>query len=41
MKTFKEGVDSLSLLARLNLDRFLVLGLTCAALFSAGYMVTL
>lgn len=41
MQTIKEGVASLSLIARLNLDRFLVLGLTCIALFCAGYIITL
>lgn len=40
MQTIKEGVASLSLIAHLNWDRVLVLGLTGVALFSAGYMVS-
>jgi hypothetical protein len=41
MDTIKDGVVSLSLIANLNWDRFLFLGLIGAALFAAGYMVSL
>jgi len=41
MDTIKEGMVSLSLIANLNWDRFLFLGLIAAALFAAGFMVTL
>ncbi len=41
MQTFKQGVASLSLLARLNLDRFLVLFLIATSLFAASYRVSL
>lgn len=41
MQTFKEGVASLSLIAHLNWDRLLVIGLTGGALFAAAYMVSL
>lgn len=41
MDTIKEGYDGLSLLANLNWDRFLFLGMIGAALFAASYVVTL
>lgn len=39
MQTLKQGVASLSLLARLNMDRMLVMFMIAAALFAASYMV--
>lgn len=41
MQTLKNGVESLSLLARLNADRFLVVGSVALALAIAAYMVSL
>ena len=41
MDTIKDGIVSLSLIASLNWDRFLFLGMIIAALFAAGFMVTL
>ena len=41
MHTIKDGMDSLTLIANLNWDRFLFLGMIGAALFAAGYMVSL
>ncbi|KMW57296.1 hypothetical protein AIOL_002257 [Candidatus Rhodobacter oscarellae] len=41
MQTIKEGVESLSLLAYLNMDRFLVLFATGSGLFVASYLVSL
>ena len=41
MDTTKGGVDGLSLLANLNWDRFLFLGLIGFALFGASYMVSM
>lgn len=41
MHTIKEGVESLSLIAKLNLDRLLVLFMVGTSLFAASYMVTL
>ncbi|MDJ0630329.1 MAG: hypothetical protein QNJ44_18890 [Rhodobacter sp.] len=41
MNTFKAGIDSLSLLANLNWDRFLFIGMSAVALFAASYIVTL
>lgn len=41
MESIKEGMQSLSLLARLNMDRVLVFAMIAAALFAAGFMVTL
>ena len=41
METIRESVASLSLIAKLNVDRLLVLFLIGASLFAAGYMVTL
>ena len=41
MHTLKNGMDSLSLIANLNWDRVLFLGLMAAALFGAAYMGTL
>ena len=41
MDTIKQGVDSLSLIAKLNLDRILFLATIGAALFLAGYLMTL
>ncbi len=41
MDTIKSGYDSLSLLANLNWDRFLFLGLSGVALFASAYIVTL
>lgn len=41
MHTLKNGMDSLSLIANLNWDRFLFLGLIGASLFGAAFMVSL
>ena len=41
MDTIKSGVVGLSLIANLNWDRFLFLGLIAGALFAAGFMMTL
>ena len=41
MQTIREGVEGLSLIAKLNLDRFLVLSLIGGALFASSYMVTM
>lgn len=41
MHTIKESYDGLSLLANLNWDRILFLGLIGAALFAASFVVTL
>ncbi|MEL7116620.1 MAG: hypothetical protein AAGP08_13735 [Pseudomonadota bacterium] len=41
MQTIREGVASLSLIAKLNLDRMLVLFLITCSLFAASYMVSL
>ena len=41
MQTIKQGVASLSLIAHINFDRVLVLGLTGGALFAAAFMVSL
>ncbi len=41
MDTIKEGYQGLSLLANLNWDRFLFLGLSGAALFVSGYIVSM
>lgn len=38
MQTIKNGVESLGVLAWLNMDRILVLGLTSVSLFAAGYL---
>ncbi len=41
MDAIRNGYQGLSLLANLNWDRFLFLGLSGAALFLAGYIVSL
>jgi len=41
MDTIKNGYDSLSLLANLNWDRFLFVGLAGAALFAAAFIISL
>ncbi len=41
MDTIKDGMASLSLIANLNLDRLIYAGLICAALFAAGYLISL
>ena len=41
MQTFREGVAGLSLIAKLNLDRLLVLFMVGTSLFAASYMVSL
>ncbi|MDJ0825653.1 MAG: hypothetical protein QNJ16_09130 [Rhodobacter sp.] len=41
MNTLKAGYASLSLLANLNWDRALFLGMIAVALFAASYVVTL
>lgn len=41
MHTLKDGIDGLSLIANLNWDRFLFLGLIGGALFGAAYMGSL
>lgn len=41
MHTLKDGMVSLSLIANLNWDRVLFLGMIGAALFAAGFFVTL
>lgn len=41
MQTIREGVASLSLIARLTYDRLLVLFMVGSALFAASYMVAL
>ena len=41
MDTLKDGMVGLSLIANLNWDRFLFLGMIAGALFAAGFMVTL
>ena len=41
MNTIKDGMTSLSLIANLNWDRFLALGLIAASLFAASYIATL
>jgi len=41
MHTIKDGMVSLSLIANLNWDRFLFLGMIAAALFAAGFVVSL
>ncbi|MEP3892499.1 MAG: hypothetical protein ABJN52_00670 [Litorimonas sp.] len=41
MQTLKHGVDSLSLIANLTLDRFLFVGALGVALFMASYLITL
>ncbi len=41
MDTLKAGYNSLSLLANLNWDRFLFLGLSGAALFAAAFIISL
>jgi len=40
MNTIRDGYDSLSLLANLNWDRFLFLGMIGAALFASAYLVS-
>ena len=40
MDTIKEGMVSLSLIANLNWDRALFFGAIAAALFSAGYLLS-
>jgi hypothetical protein len=40
MDTIKDGYIGLSLLANLNWDRFLFLGLSGVALFAAGFLMT-
>ncbi len=37
----KDGVASLTLIAKLNFDRFFIVGAICAALFASGFMITL
>ena len=41
MNTIKAGYDSLALLANMNWDRFMILGLSGVALFAASWIVTL
>ena len=41
MNTIKNSIDGLSLLANLNWDRFLFLGLSGVSLFAAAYIVTI
>jgi len=41
MQTLKQGVDSLSLIAHLTLDRFLFIGALGGALFIASYLIGL
>lgn len=41
MNTIKASYDSLSLLANLNWDRLLFVGMSGVALFAASYVVTL
>ncbi len=41
MDTIKAGYNSLSLLANLNWDRFLFVGLSGAALYAAAYIISL
>jgi len=41
MDTIKDGYVGLSLLAKLNWDRFLFMGTAAAALGAAAYIVTL
>ena len=41
MHTIKDGMNGLSLIANLNWDRFMFLGMIAAALFAAGFLVTL
>jgi len=40
MNTIRDSYDGLSLLANLNWDRFLFLGLSGLALFAASYLVS-
>lgn len=39
MNTIKDGVNSLSLIAHLNWDRFLYLGLIGGSLFAGAWMM--
>ena len=41
MDTIKDSMVSLSLIANLNWDRFLFVGMIAAALFGASYMIAL
>ncbi len=41
METIRNGMTSLSLIANLNWDRLLFVGMIAAALFGASYLIAL